>query len=116
MTITGFNEKPLRKCASLDRVKRYCYPTVFLTVCKGAMWIKSNVQKLFKSRGSKYFAACIPPVLENAERDALLQQALAQASFYHEEEARRNNTIVPETENERVTPWMVGHACGERHG
>ena len=78
----------------------------FLTLREGVMWIDADVQTVFKSRALKYFPVRTTPLLENAEIDAQLQQALTQASIDDEEETRRNNTIVPETANERVTPWL----------
>jgi len=44
-------------------------------------------------------------LVENPDLDALLQQALTQASLDDEEEVRRNNIIVPEGGNERTDRW-----------
>lgn len=63
------------------------------------------MQTLFKGNLRKYFPVRTMPSLENADLDAALQQALAQASIDDEEETRRNNTIVPERANERTDPW-----------
>ena len=40
-----------------------------------------EVQKLFKGNNNKYFPVRTTPLLENAELDAVVQQALAQASL-----------------------------------
>jgi len=70
------------------------------------MWTVCDVQTLFKGNIRKYFPVHTMPLLENSNFNILLQQALAQASLNDTEEERRNNTIVPERTNERVTPWM----------
>jgi len=79
---------------------------LFLILCKGVMWAVCDIQTVFKNEWIKYFPVRTMPLLENAEFDAVLQQALAQATLDDKEEERRNNTIVPESTNERVDPWM----------
>ena len=79
------------------------------------------MQTLFKGIIHKYFPVRTTPLLENAELDALVQQALAQASLDDIEETRRNNMIVPAVANERTDPWMnrggwLDRLADERHG
>ena len=65
-----------------------------------------EVQKLFKGNNNKYFPVRTTPLLKNSELDAVVQQALAQASLDDIEETRRNNMVVPAAANERADPWM----------
>jgi hypothetical protein len=70
------------------------------------MWSEHDVQSIFEGQGSKYFPVHTAHLVENPDLDALLQQALMQASIDDEEETRRNNTIIPDGANERTDPWM----------
>jgi hypothetical protein len=68
------------------------------------MWIGHDVQSIFPGPSSPYFPVRAAPLVENAELDAVLQQALAQASLDDIEETRRNNNVVQEA-NDRTDPW-----------
>jgi Orsellinic acid/F9775 biosynthesis cluster protein D len=80
---------------------------MFLTVCQGVMWVQHDVQSIFKGQGSKYFAVRTTPLLDDADLDDFLQQALAAADLRDIEEARQKNIIVPETQTERTSRWTT---------
>jgi hypothetical protein len=62
------------------------------------MWVVCDVQILLK----KYFPVRNTPLVDNSESDASLRPA--EADLKDLEEARRENIIIPETQNERYSP------------
>jgi hypothetical protein len=71
------------------------------------MWTACDVQTLFKGNIRKYFPVRTTPLLDDADLNDFLQEALAAAELKDVEEARQKNIIVPETQTERTSRWTT---------
>ena len=79
---------------------------ILLTLYPGIMWMEHDVQSIFKGPSSPYFPVRTAPLLDEPEIDDFVRQALEAADLNDVEESRRKNIIVPETQSERITPWI----------
>lgn len=73
---------------------------------EGNWWKPQHIQTIFPAPNLKYFPVRIPCSIDISTVNVLVEQALKTAAENDQKEILRNNNIVSDSANERITPWM----------